>query len=179
MAYAPAMVRGKVIAIGATAFAAVVVVWLTVFRASDDARIREQLAKLAAAVRVTADDAQTNPIGRFAHVNDAFTKLFDRDVRVSIPELTSLDSGRRPLAELATSAPRVFRSFDVDFSDIEVKIDDAKSSALVGATASVSAVEQGNTPRADKRAVDFRFAKQDGEWLITSLTVWPKDEARP
>lgn len=165
--------------IAAAGLAIVIGVWAVFFRPSDEARIRAQLTKLAAAVRITADDTSVNPIGRFAHVNDAFASLFDRDVRVSIPELTSLDAGRKPLAELATHAPRVFRTLDVDFSEIEIKLDEAKTSALVGATASLAAVEQGGVSRTDKRAVDFRFAKTSGEWMITSLTVWPKDEARP
>jgi len=170
--------RGALVGVVA-GIAVLVAVWLAFFRSSDEARIRAQLAALAAAVKVSPDDMSANPIARFARINDAFKKLFDAEVRVSVPELTTLDQGRKPLAELATSAPRIFRSFEVDFSDIEIKIDDAKTSALVGATANISAVEQGNVTRADKRAVDFRFAKVDGDWIVTSLTVWPKDEARP
>lgn len=171
--------RGIIAGVGAGAIVLVGIVYFVFLRASDESRIRAQLAALVKAVQVTPDDTSVNPIGRFAHMNDAFSKIFDHDVRVSIPELTTLDAGRKPLAELATNAPRVFRSFDADFSSVEIKIDDAKASALVGATASVSAVEQGGVQRADKRAVDFRFAKIDGDWMITSMTVWPKDEARP
>jgi hypothetical protein len=153
--------------------------WLLFFRSSDEALIRAKLAKLAKETRVTAEDTSTNPIGRFAHVNDAFKTLFDRDVRVSIPEVPGIQSGRKDLAEAVTNAPRVVRTFEVDFSEIEIKLDDAKAGALVGATATIHAIEQGGVTRDDKRAVDFRFAKTDGDWLITSLTVWPKDEARP
>src|SRR5258706_9392732 len=124
--------RGVLLAFVAAGVVVLGFVWLTFFRSSDEARIRAQLAALAVAVKVSPDDTSVNPIGRFAHMNDAFSKIFDRDVRVSIPELTTLDSGRKPLAELATNAPRIFRSFDVDFSQIEIKIDDSKSGALVG-----------------------------------------------
>ena len=165
--------------IALAAFGVVFAVWLVFFRSSDEALIRAKLAKLAVETRVTAEDTSTNPIGRFAHVNDAFKTLFDRDVRVSIPEIPGVQSGRKDVAELVTNAPRVVRTFDVDFSAIEIKLDDSKAGALVGTTATINAIEQGGATRSDKRAVDFRFAKIDGDWLITSLTVWPKDEARP
>jgi hypothetical protein len=147
------------------------------FRPSDEARIRAMLGTLAKEVRVTGEDQ--NPIGRLAHVNDAFSKLFDRDVRVSIPEITTLQSGRRELAELTVGAPRFVRTLDVDFDDITIKLDDAHTSALVGATARIRAVERDGETRSDKRAVDFRFAKEDGEWRIGTLTVWAPGEARP
>jgi hypothetical protein len=148
-------------------------------RPTDESRIHAQLARLAAAVRVTEADLQTNPIGRFAHVSGVFEELFEPDVRVSIPELTSLQSGRRELAELVAGAPSYVRSFDVDFANVTVKIDDARASALVGAAVKVKAVDREGKSRADRRAVDFRFAKVDGEWIITTLTVWPRDDAAP
>jgi hypothetical protein len=147
------------------------------FRPSDEARIRAMMATLEKEARVTTEEQ--NPIGRLAHVNDAFSKLFDRDVRVSIPELTTLHSGRRELAELATGAPRYVRTLDVDFEDITIKMDDAHTSALVGATARIRAVDREGGTRNDKRAVDLRFAKDDGDWKIGTLTVWPPGEARP
>ncbi len=148
-------------------------------RPTDESRIRSKLDALAVAVHITEADMQTNPIGRLAHVSGAFEPLFDRDVRVSIPELTTLGSGRRELAELVTAAPRYARTFDVDFESVTVKIDDAQTSALVGATANVKALDRENRNRNDKRAVDFRFAKTDGEWIITTVTVWPKSDAAP
>jgi hypothetical protein len=148
-------------------------------RPTDESRIRGKLGALADAVHITESDMQTNPIGRLAHVSGAFEPLFDRDVRVSIPELTTLSSGRRELAELVTTAPRYVRTFDVDFDSVTVKIDDTATGALVGATANVKALDRDNRTRNDKRAVDFRFAKQDGEWIITTLSVWPKSDAAP
>jgi hypothetical protein len=154
-------------------------VWLAT-RPSDETRIRAQLARLAKVAHVTEDDVQTNPIGRLAHVNGELETLVDRDVRVSIPEIASLGSGgRRELAQAITSAPRWVRTFEVDFEGITIKLDDARVTALVGATADARALETSGRVREDKRAVDFRFAKQDGEWIVTTISVWRKDDAPP
>jgi hypothetical protein len=149
------------------------------FRPSDESKIRAQLARLAAAVKVKEADMQTNPIGRLAHVEGEFESLFDPDVRASVPELGSIPPGRRGLAELVTGAPRYVRTFDVDFGNVTIKLDDAHTSALVGATARAKAVDRDGKVRDDERAVDFRFVKDGGDWIMTTVTVWPKGEAAP
>jgi hypothetical protein len=147
------------------------------FRPTDESRIRKQLSKLAAAVRVTEADMQANPIGRLAHVSGELEELFDPDVRVSVSELTSLHSGRRELAEIVTAAPRSVRTFEVDFSGVTVKIDDAGASAAVGAVAEVTALDRDGRTRKDRRAVDFRFVKDGSAWIITTVSVWPPGES--
>ncbi len=76
-------------------------------RPSDEARIRKQLSKLEAAVRVREADVQGTSGGRLSKVSDAFDDLFDPDVRVSIPELTSLAPGRPALAQLRAGASQL------------------------------------------------------------------------
>jgi hypothetical protein len=149
------------------------------FRPTDESRIRSQLDKLAAALRITDADMQTNAIGRLAHVSGIFATLFDPDVRASVPELASLGSGRRGLEEVVTGAPRFVRTVEVDFSAITVKLDDAATSAAVGATAHVVALDREGRTHDERRAVDFRFVKQDGDWLIATVTVWSNEDARP
>jgi hypothetical protein len=148
-------------------------------RPTDESRIREKIAKLAAAVRITDADLQANPIGRLSHVSGIFQTIFDQDVRVSIPELIQLHSGRRELEELVTAAPRYVRSLDVEIGNIKVKLDDAHTSAEVDAVADVSGVERDGRKREDKRAVDFQFVKQDGDWIITTMNVWSREDAAP
>jgi hypothetical protein len=145
-------------------------------RPSDESRIRKQLSKLAAAVRITEADVQANPIGRLAHVSGQFEDLFDPDVRVSISEVTSLHSGRRELAEIVTAAPRSVRTFDVDFTHVTVKIDDTGASAAVGASAQISSKDRDGQTQKDERAVDFRFVKNGSAWTITTVTVWPQGD---
>jgi len=143
---------------------------------TDESRIRAKLSRLAKAAEVTEDDMQKNPIGRLAHASGEFEHLFDPDVRVSIPDIPTPLAGRADLARLVAGAPSFVRTFDVDFSDVTIKLDDAHASALVGVTATAKALDRDNRKRKDRRGVDFRFAKEDGDWLITTLTVWPQGE---
>ena len=145
----------------------------------DEARIRARLDALARAIAVTPDDASANPLVRYGRVNEAFGPLFDPEVRVRIPELPGDPSGRRALVALATEAPARFASLKVDFDHVHIKLDPPATSALVAATARLRAEPRGERTRADDRAVDLRFAKVDGEWQITTVTVWPSGEARP
>jgi hypothetical protein len=148
-------------------------------RPTDESRIRAELAKLAAAVQIKEADAQANPIGRLAHVSGVFETLFEPDVRVNAPELTPLQSGRSELVQLVTAAPRFVRTLDVDLGRITVKLDEPATSADVGAVADVKVLDRDGTARRDKRAVDFHFVKKDGDWVITTLSVWSRDDAAP
>jgi len=150
-----------------------------VLRPTDESRIRAALAKLATAVQIKEADAQANPIGRLAHVSGVFETLFEPDVRVNAPELTPLQSGRSELVQLVTAAPRFVRTLEVDLGRITVKLDEAATSADVGAVADVKAVDREGTARREKRAIDLRFVKKDGDWVITTLSVWSRDDAVP
>jgi hypothetical protein len=165
-------------AIVAAAIAIAVGAYL-LLRPTDESRIRGQLARLAAAVRITDANARVNPVGRLADVNRRLEPLFEPDVRVSIPEVPSLHAGRAELAELVASAPSLVRSFDVDFTSVTIKLDDARTTALVGATARTKLVERDGAASQDRRAVDLRFVRKDGQWVIRTLTVWSPEDAAP
>jgi hypothetical protein len=166
------------VAIVAAAIAIAVGVYLPL-RPSDESRIRRQLARLAAAVRITDADASASPVGRLADVNGRLQPLFEQDVRVSIPEVASLHAGRAELAELLAGAPSSVRSFDVDFTSVTIKLDDARTTALVGATAHTRLVERDGVISRDRRAVDLRLVRKNGEWVVRTLTVWSPDDATP
>jgi hypothetical protein len=168
----------------AALFAALVAVGFAVvayvlLHPTDESRIRAQLDKLAAVVRITDADAHANPIGRLAHVNDELAKLFEANVHASIPQVPSLGAGRAELAALVAGAPSYVRTFDVDFTNVTVKLDDAHTTAFVGATARVKLVERDGDASQDRRAIDLRFVHEDGEWVIRTLRVWTKDDAAP
>ncbi len=173
------MILERRAALGVGAVALLGVAAYFAFRATDESRIRGKLGKLAAAVRVEESDGQANPILRHVRVSETFAALFDPDVRVSISELGSFGSGRAGLEELAAEAPRFFRTLDVDFGKVTVKLDDQASSAAVGAVAKVKATERDGQARADARAVDLRFVKRDGEWIIATVTVLDQAAAAP
>ena len=76
-------------------------------------------------------------------------------------------------------APMAFRTAEVELASMTIKLDDAHTSAQVGARALLVATTREGERRSDRRAVDFRLAKTDGRWRITSVTVWPTSEAAP
>ncbi len=147
------------------------------FRPTDESRIRDKVAKLAAAVRVTEADMQANPIGRLAHVSGVFQTLFEPDVRVSVPGLPQLRSGREQLEQAMTAAPRFVRTFDVSIDVNSVKLDEGHTSAEVSGVAEATALDRNGDKRHDKRVVSLQFVKVDGEWLISTLDVWSKEDA--
>jgi hypothetical protein len=153
-----------------------------VLRPTDESRIRAQLARLGAAVRITDADAQANPMARLAHVSGQLDGLFEPDARVTIPELTELTSGhatRSELAELVAGAPRYVRTFEVAFTSVTIKMDAGHTTAFVQATANVKADERDGGRSEDRRAVDFHFVGKDGAWVIRTLSVWTKEDATP
>jgi hypothetical protein len=175
-------VRGSRIVVAVVVAVALAVAGYFVWRPTDESRIRGQLTRLAAAVRITDADRETNPIERVARVSSQLDALFEPDARVNIPELTDLGSehaGKRELVQLVTGAPQYVRTFAVDFTSVTIKMDAAHTTAFVGATASVSAVERDGSTSQDRRAVDLHFVDKDGVWLIRTLTVWTKEDAAP
>jgi hypothetical protein len=163
-------------ALGAALALALAVAGYFALRPTDESLIRGKLSRLAKAVKITEADMQKNPIGLLGHATGEFEHLFEPDVRVSIPDIPTPLSTRADLCRLWAGAPSHVRTFDVDFSDVTIKLDDAHASALVGVTASVTARDRDDRRRSDRRGVDLRFAKDDGDWLITTLTVWPPAE---
>ena len=166
----PTMRRG--LAIGGGALGLALIGYALFAGESDDELIQARLTQLEQAVQV---DGQENAVMRGARVNKHFKEIFEKDVVVRIPELTSLAKGRQGLSAVATKAGTYFQSAEVDFDDVEIQIDGSKVGALVIASAQLDAV-QGGRPRRDQRRVTLRFSKNDGEWQIASINVAPKGD---
>jgi hypothetical protein len=143
---------------------------------SDEEQIRGQLTRLASALTMPEG---ANVLLRGTTMRSELDAIFEEDVRVSIPELpTTLPNGRDELADTATQLSTMFRSVDVELTDIEIKLDDARQTARVGATAKLSATGRAG-PNRDSRSTDFLFNKREGTWRIASVTVWAKGDAPP
>jgi ketosteroid isomerase-like protein len=168
--------RAVWIAAGA-AIVAAVLVWFFFFRASDEALVRDCVARAAAAVRTTEDD--TNPLTRMARLKREMRECLDKDVRVSLQEVQGVPAsitGREALANATAQALGMFEKASVDLSSVEVKLDDAHRSAQVTATASFDATERGGRPRRERRDLSMLVVKGDDGWRITTVTVWaPRD----
>lgn len=163
--------RRRLLAIGGVALGVVLVGWAIFGRENDEDKIRGQLAKLEGLIRVQGDPP--NLVVRALMLKREFAELFDRDVRVDIPEVSDMRSGRDDLAGLAAQEQRWFSTLDVSFRSIDIQLNNARTSAQVAAIAHVQALRNGGTAvERDERHIDFLFGKdQDGRWLISSLSV--------
>jgi hypothetical protein len=141
-------------------------------RQSEEEQIQEVLDRLELSVGVSSEPE--NPVFRLTRLNKEFEELFDDRVRVFIPELTSLRSGRKDLAGLAARAPTWFSTLEIDFTD--VKIQAGKINARVFTSAQLVASRAGRGLERDVRDVEFGFTKSDGSWKIDSVNVTPREE---
>lgn len=152
---------------------ATLAIWLLFFRTSDERAIQKKLDRLATAVRVEGSE---NPVMRGARLQGEFTEIFVKDVLVEIPELTSIKSGRQELLAVATQAGGYYQSVRLSFDQTKIQLDDAKRSARVSCTVTLT-VSRGAGDERDSREVTFRFDKIDGDWKIAQVVVSPKRES--
>jgi hypothetical protein len=144
------------------------VMWLR--RETDEDAIRGQLTRLAKALHTT--DAQANPVFVIPRLRSEFDAIFDEMFHVSVPELhRPLPTNRRELAAVAAQVTATHPNLVIDYTDVEIKLDDARTTADVAATVNAAADIGGERTRVT-RPVNFLFFKRDGAWKITSITVW-------
>jgi hypothetical protein len=139
-------------------------------RKSDEELIRERLDELAHQVAVDGDE---NILFRGNRLKKSFSKIFVPSVRVDIPELSGLASGRDELALLAARAGTYFRHAEVDISADQIDIIQGANSATVHGSATITG-DRGRGTERDERRVTFGMAKVNDEWLIDSVTVASK-----
>ncbi len=160
-------------------FAATLVVGAGVFwftRTSDDDQIRAQLTRFASVMHKARD---SNVMLRAADLRSEFAAIFDESPHVNIPDLTApLPDARRGLADSAAELTSSVQTLDLDFTDIEIKLDDARASAQVNATATLTMSTAGANEGTSRQArpVTFLLWKRDGTWRISAVNVWAEDE---
>ncbi len=145
---------------------AAVALWLTVFRPSEEDRIRAVLDRFANAVAVKRDD---NILSRAGRVNSELKETVADDVYVDVTDFNIRVTNRKDLAENATKAGLVFTSADCDLTSMTIKVDDSATTAKVDALAVVTGERNGER-KVDKRPVHFLLRK-DGTWKITTIDV--------
>lgn len=161
----------RALAAVAAVLGVVILLYAVFAKKSDEELIREQLAELAQAVRVSGPDE--NPIFRAKRLNDQFENLFVPGVRVDVPELTQISSGRNELVGVATRAGTLFRSAEVEIDATSVDLIAGGTSATASGSATLTG-DRGNGPQRDERRVSFGFAKTKDGWRIDSVVVTPK-----
>lgn len=148
------------------ASAAAVAAWLTLFRPSEEDRIREVLKRFANAVAVKPGD---NVLSRADRVKSELKETVAEDVHADVTDFAIRVSSRAALAEKAVQAPMVFTSADCELTDFTIKVDESSVSAKVDTVAFVTGV-RGGERTADKRPVHFLLRKEGG-WKITTIDV--------
>ena len=145
---------------------AAVALWLTVFRPSEEDRIRKVLDRFAKAVAVKEND---NIIFRAGRVNSELKETVADDVYADVADFNVRITNRKDLAENATKAGLMFTSADCELTSMTIKVDDSATTAKVDALALVTGARNGER-KADKRPVHFLLRK-DGGWKITTIDV--------
>jgi phosphoribosylformylglycinamidine synthase len=150
-------------------------VYAIFFWSSDEDQIRARLAQLADTVRIS--DGELNPVVRHGRIRQEFAEIFVKEVRAEVSELSEGLHGRNELAAAATQVAGAYRSADVSFGGVDIRIDRSGMTADVNASATVTGAQHGQPVRRDERQVSFQFEKIDGDWKIVSLTVAARQEA--
>jgi hypothetical protein len=148
------------------AVAAAIALWLTVFRPSEEDRIRKVLDRFAKAVQVKPDD---NILARSGRLRSELKETVADDVYVDVSDLNIRVTNRAALVEDATKAGLVFQSADCSLTGMTIKVDENATTAKVDALAVVTG-QRGGERRVDKRPVHFLLRK-DGDWRITTIDV--------
>lgn len=161
------MDRRRAIALAGAGLGGCLIAYAVLGEESREERIRAVLFRFAESVSLDVD--QTNPLARAAQVNGAFKEIVDKQVRASVPELPNLRPGREGLASAAIQTGALFRSAQVEFSQLNYEI--GELSARVSCLGHLVAVDRGGEPRRDERSVHFELMKQDGDWWISSIAV--------
>jgi hypothetical protein len=135
-------------------------------RPTEEERIKKTLGRLVTAVMVKEGD---NVLSRTARINSTLADVADEDVRVDVPDLGIAARGRSAIAQRAAQAGVVFQSADCELLQMNIAIDEAKTTAKVDALAVFTGV-RGGARRVDRRDVHF-LLRSDGGWRVTSIDV--------
>lgn len=154
----------------ACAVVGAVVLYLTLFRASEEDEIKKTLGRLVKTVMVKEGD---NIITRTARIKSELAEIVDDDIRIDVPDLHIATTGRQQVVEKAAQAGVMFTSADCELTNMRLQIDEGATTAKVDAIAVFTGVRGGDR-RIDRRDVHFLLRK-DGHWRVTTIDVRAPD----
>jgi len=153
------------VALGCLAVA-MVALYFTFFRESDENAIKRVIAQLATIVSVKNGDTI---LSRTARMRGKMKDVVTDDVTAHIDEMNVDVRGREKLEDAAVKVGLVYASADCAFVVRKLEIDPAGTLAKVDAVALVTA-NRGGERKVDKRDVHFLLRK-DGSWKVASIDV--------
>jgi hypothetical protein len=143
--------------------------WALFARETDEEAIRRRLDTIAAAVAIAPDE---RVVARALRVKEALSESVARDARIAVPELGErLD--RDELVGAAAQAGQRWKTGSLAWDEVEVTLH-GEHAARVTAIARLDGTA-GGEPRSDARPVTIDLARRDGEWIVTSLAVEPRE----
>src|SRR5438270_9546424 len=105
---------------------AAIALWFTLFRPSEEERIRQVLGRCAKAVAIKPDD---NILSRTGRLKSELKETVADDVYVDVPDLNIRTSNRAALVDGAMKASAVFSSADCELTGMTIKVDEAATTA--------------------------------------------------
>ncbi len=154
------------LSLAAASLVAIVALVVFLTRPSDEQRVKATLDRLVAIVSVKEGDTV---LSRAARVRSGAKEIVDDGVRLEVPDLQLRVTGREAFVDGATKAGLLYNSATAELVSVDVKLDEAKTTAKVDATALVTGL-RGAERRVDKRRVHFLLRK-DGDWKVTTIDV--------
>lgn len=154
------------LSIAAAGLVAVVALVVFLTRPSDEQRIKSVLDRLVKIVSVKEGDTILSRTGR---IRSGCKELVDDGIRVDVPDLNVRVTGREAFADGATKAGLMYLSASAELVDVQVQLDEAKTTAKADAVALVTGV-RGDARRLDRRRVHFLLRKDD-DWKVTTIDV--------
>ena len=149
----------------------VIVTALAACAPSEEREIRNELAVIAEALSVPANDGDLGRLARIASLRRALAP--DVQVSTGVPSLPGAQippeiSGRDSVLALAGRWSPPPGGVTVEFVDVNVTLDASRTGAQVYCTVK-AASGPGEKPVVDARELTIMFARIGGEWLITSV----------
>ena len=138
---------------------------------SEERAIRNQLSDIAETLSVPANDGDLGRLARVASLRNALAPDVQVLTGVTLrpgAQIPSEISGRDGVLALVGRWSPPPGGLTVEFVDMQVTLDDSRTSAQVYCTAKLTS-GTAEPPVVDARELTVGFSLIDGEWLITSI----------
>jgi ketosteroid isomerase-like protein len=168
-------VRPRLILLVVAAVVAISVgVWAVFFRSSDEAQIKEAIARAATAVSFEED--ATNPMMRVGRIRAVFREVMIDDVHLFADEVHQSVKSRDELASASLLLQSVFRACTIEGSSLDVQLQAGGTSARVKGNVVLVGADHSGSKKRESRPTTILMLKNDGAWKIASITVWPSED---
>ena len=133
---------------------------------SDEAQIVALLERIADGVSRGAEDGELGRLARAASLGNEFAP----DVTVDAGPPFQRIKGRDAIIGAAVRTSGSMRNLEIRFPDVSVAIAPDRQSATAVVTAEAR-FDEGGGRSLDARELELEFTRQEGEWVISAVTI--------